>query len=84
MPMPQQSQTRLRSSGRPGGSSAGWPQREQKRIGLGRPCPTGAHDRSIRISAVTLGDCNTEAQPPPGLFGECTDSEANPVRNRRG
>src|SRR5215213_5363833 len=81
MPMPQRSQTRLRSSGRPGGSSAGWPQREQKRIGLGRPCPIGIHDRSIRMRAVTLGDCNTEPHPLPGMYGECTGSAPNPVRN---
>ena len=65
--MPQRSQMRLRSSGRPGGSSAGCPQREQKRIGLGRPSPAGVHDRSIRIRAVTLGDRNTEASAPPAL-----------------
>src|SRR5215207_9594183 len=65
MPIPQRPQTRLRNSGRPGGSSAGWPQREQKRIGLGRPPPVGVHDRSIRMRAVTLGDCNTEAAHAP-------------------
>src|SRR5262245_16573498 len=81
MPMPQRSQTRLRSSGRPGGSSAGCPQREQKRMGFWRPCPTGVQDRSIRMRAVTLGDCNTEAQSPPGMYGECTGSGANSVRN---
>jgi hypothetical protein len=63
--MPQRSQTRFLSSGRPGGSSAGWPQREQKRIGLGRPSPVGAHDRSIRIRAVTPSDHNTEAPAVP-------------------
>ena len=81
--MPQRAQTRLRSSGRPGGSSAGWPQREQKRIGFGRPSPAGVHDRSIRIRAVTPGDCNTEGAAPPALRGECTSSGPNPVRNRR-
>jgi hypothetical protein len=57
--MPQRAQTRLRSSGRPGGSSLGCPQREQKRIGLGRSSPVGIHDRSMRMSAVTPGDQNT-------------------------
>jgi hypothetical protein len=51
---------------------------------LGRPCPTGVHDRSIRIRAVTLGDCNTEAQRLPGMYYECTGSVTNIVRNRRG
>src|SRR5829696_6663901 len=81
--MPQRVQTRLRSSGRPGGSSAGWPQREQKRIGLGRPSPAGVHDRSIRIRAVTLDDCNTEGLSPPTARGECTGSAPNFVRNPR-
>src|ERR671916_2737344 len=81
-PIPQRSQTRFRSSGRPGGSSAGCRQREQKRIGLGRPSPAGAHDRSIRMRAVTPGDCNTEADAVPGARGECTGSWANSVRNR--
>src|SRR6266540_613884 len=81
--MPQRSQTRFLSSGRPGGSSAGWPQREQKRIGVGRPCPTGVHDRSIRMRAVTLGDHNMEAPSPPGARGECTGSGPNSVRNQR-
>src|SRR5829696_8656791 len=77
IPMPQRAQTRLRNSGRPGGSSAGWPQREQKRIGLGRPPPVGIHDRSIRMRAVTLGDCNTEAPRPPEPHSECTGSGPN-------
>ena len=82
--MPQRPQTRLRSSGCPGGSSAGWPQREQKRIGFGRPSPTGVQDRSIRMRAVTPGDRNTEgALRRPLLRGECTGSGPNPVRNRR-
>ena len=53
--MPQRPQTRLLSSGRPGGSSEGCPQREQKRIGFARrpPSPLGVQDLSIRIRAVT-------------------------------
>src|SRR5687768_5136208 len=82
-PIPQRSQTRFRSSGRPGGSSAGCPQREQKRIGFGRPSPTGAQDRSIRMRAVTPSDHNTEGRSPPAQHGECTGSGANPVRNPR-
>src|SRR5688572_9368927 len=82
-PIPQRSQTRFRSSGRPGGSSAGCPQREQKRIGFGRPSPTGAQDRSIRMRAVTPSDHNTEGRSPPAQHGECTGSGANPVRNSR-
>jgi hypothetical protein len=56
MPIPQRSQTRRGTAGRPGGSSPGWPQREQKRIGLGRPPSACVHDRSIRMRAVTPGD----------------------------
>src|SRR4051812_19645676 len=83
MPMPQRSQTRFRSSGRPGGSSAGWPHREQKRIGLGLPWPSGVHDRSIRMRAVTPSDHNTEAMFAPAVRRECTDSAPNPAQNRR-
>src|ERR671921_352542 len=82
MPMPHWPQTRFRSSGRPGGSSAGWPQREQNRIGFGRPSPAGVHDRSMRMRAVTPGDCNTEATASPGMRDECTGSGPNSVRNR--
>src|SRR4051794_25722284 len=82
MPMPQRSQTRFRSSGWPGGSSAGWPQREQNRIGLGRPSPTGVHDRSIRMRAVTPSDHNTEPMFAPVLRGQCTDSGPNLAQNR--
>jgi hypothetical protein len=81
--MPQRAHMRFRNSGRPGGSSAGCPQREQKRIGLGRPSPAGVHDRSIRIRAVTLGDCNTEASAPPAMYDECTGSGPNFVQNPR-
>src|SRR3954449_7918744 len=82
MPMPHRSQTRLRSSGCPGGSSAGWPQREQNRIGFGRPSPTGVHDRSIRRRAVTPSDHNTKAMCSPPLRGQCTGSAANLMQNR--
>jgi len=51
-------------------------------MGFWRPSPTGVHDRSIRMRAVTLGDCNMEGQPPPGMCGECTGSGTNSVRNR--
>ena len=51
-------------------------------MGFWRPSPTGVHDRSIRMRAVTLGDCNTEGQPLPGMYRECTGSGANSVRNR--
>src|SRR5919108_361166 len=77
MPMPQRSQTRRRSSGRPGGSSEGCPQREQKRIGCCRPRPgAGVHARSIRMSAVTRSDHNTEPTAPPAGHRECSGSEA--------
>src|ERR671923_1225181 len=77
MPMPQRSQTRRRSSGRPGGSSEGCPQREQKRIGCCRPRPgAGVHARSIRMSAVTRSDHNTEPTAPPAGQRECSGSEA--------
>ena len=79
--MPQRSQTRFRSSGWPGGSSAGWPQREQNRIGLGRPTPTGVHDLSIRMRAVTPSDHNTEPMFAPVLRGQCTDSGPNLAQN---
>src|SRR5918999_2582272 len=85
MPIPQRSQTRRRSSGRPGGSSEGWPQREQKRIGRWRPSPGAAvHDRSIRMRAVTRSDQNTEPVAMPAPRGECTASEAknNPNLHR--
>src|SRR6188508_1297005 len=82
MPMPHRSQTRFRSSGWPGGSSAGWPQREQNRIGLGRPSPTGVHDRSIRMRAVTPSDHNTEPMFAPVLRGQCTDSGPNLAQNQ--
>src|SRR5215211_1399264 len=82
MPMPHRSQMRLRSSGCPGGSSAGWPQREQNRIGFGRPSPTGVHDRSIRMRAVTPSDHNTKAICSPPLRGQCTGSAANLMQNR--
>jgi fumarate hydratase class II len=35
------------------------------------------------MRAVTPGDCNTEAEAPPGTHRECTGSAANFVRNRR-
>jgi hypothetical protein len=65
--MPQRSHTRRRAAPRPGGSSAGWPQREQKLIGFGRGPSIEGDDRSIRVKAVTHGDQNTEASPPLAL-----------------
>ena len=50
------------AQGGPGGSSSGWPQRVQKRMGRGPPAgPAGVHDRSIWTRAVTPSDQNTEA-----------------------
>ena len=71
--MPQRAQTRFRSSGRPGGSSLGYPQREQNRIGRGLPLPVGVHDRSMRISAVTPGDQNTDFAVSLAPHEECTN-----------
>jgi hypothetical protein len=75
---------RRRSSGLPGGSSAGWPQCEQKRIGLGRSPPVGTNDRSIRIRAVTPGDQNTEIREVGKAQLECTGSVLNLVRRPNG
>jgi hypothetical protein len=80
--MPQREQTRLRSSGRPGGSSLGCPQREQKRIGRGLPPPVGVHDRSMRMSAVTRGDQNTAFAGSLVPHEQCTNSSADPAQDR--
>ena len=80
--MPQRAQTRLRSSGLPGGSSLGWPQREQKRIGLGLPPPAGVHDRSMRMSAVTPSDQNTDRTASRAAHEECTSSDPDPAQDR--
>ena len=71
--MPQRPQTRVRSSGRPGGSSLGYPQREQNRIGRGLPPPVVVHDRSMRMSAVTPGDQNTDFGLALAPHKECTN-----------
>src|ERR671919_2486442 len=82
MPISQRSQILRRSSGRPAGSSAGCPQWEQKRIGLGRSPPVGTTERSIRMRAVTRGDENTEVDELVQLVSECTGSGLNSVRKR--
>src|ERR687891_868093 len=82
MPISQRSQMRRRSSGRPGGSSAGCPQLEQKRIGLGRSPPLGTNERSIRMRAVTRGDENTEVNELVQAISDCTGSGLHSVRKR--
>ena len=81
IPIPQRVQTRLRSSGRPGGSSLGCPQREQNRIGRGLPPPVVVHDRSIRMSAVTPGDQNTDFALSLAPHEECTNFNSDPAQD---
>jgi hypothetical protein len=95
--MPQRSHTRPRTSGRWGGSSDGCPQREQKRIGLGRSARTEVHERSILISAVIrsipfpqipeggrIADENTKAAELRTPATKCIGSEADLARKRQG